>query len=486
MKIDFFRRIMARAKNEAGERIESLRFSVPALRVGVLEYGAGQLQTGNAALEGKAVKLYYPPEAVSDEKFLKSLETAPVVLGGHNASTNEQDKKIDGWAHNVFYDEAAKAAMINGVVKGAKEGAYIRSNLGTHGFGASAFVDIYDLKVANGVTPDGQEYNAIANELRATHVALAPHVRDPENKIRVTNAVCVRNTGEMMEVENAVDLKKYTVVDNHVKTRTATVYAKDKNEAMSKGASELKTTNISIYEVKNSHGEILNMEVQNSDTIKMDGKEYRNVRLPRSENDYGQWEFFYNGAWHEVLNYDIRKQLNKKLANGKNSHGEILNNEEISMDPKDIAALVKNAVEEAIAARNTGDRMDAMEETLKKHGDALNEINEKLTPKRAEGENTAFEGKETPEEEAEEKKSKEGAALENAKPSQEMVKAFATALNVDFGAKTPSFGALASLVGITEKDPAARIAAVNAKFAELQKSTPAKNQATDTGFMGVL
>ena len=51
-----------------------MRFSVPALRVGVLEYGAGQLQTGNAALEGKAVRLYYPPEAVSDEKFLKSLK----------------------------------------------------------------------------------------------------------------------------------------------------------------------------------------------------------------------------------------------------------------------------------------------------------------------------------------------------------------------------------------------------------------------------
>ena len=55
---------MARARNDAGERIESLRFSVPALRVGVLEYGAGQLQTNNTALDGKPVRLYYPPEAV--------------------------------------------------------------------------------------------------------------------------------------------------------------------------------------------------------------------------------------------------------------------------------------------------------------------------------------------------------------------------------------------------------------------------------------
>lgn len=202
--MNIFRRIMARAQNDAGERIESLRFSVPALRVGVLEYGPGQLQTNNSALDGRTVKLYYPPEAVSDEKFLKSLETAPVVVGGHDASTNEQNKKIDGWAHNVFFDTTKNAAMLDGVVKGAKEVAYIRSNLGAAGFGASAFVDIYSLKVENGMTADGQEYNAVANELRATHVALAPHVRDPENKIRVTNAVCVRNTGEMMEAKNTI------------------------------------------------------------------------------------------------------------------------------------------------------------------------------------------------------------------------------------------------------------------------------------------
>ena len=143
------------------------------------------------------------------------------------------------------------------------------------------------------------------------------------------------------------------------------------------------------------------------------------------------------------------------------------------MDPKEIAALVRNAVEEVMAEKNTGDRMDAMEETLAKHGDALNEINEKLSPKKdGEGENAAFEGKETAEDEKE-----EAATLENAKPSQKVVKAFSTALNVDFGAKTPSFAALAALAGIAETDPAARIAAVNAKFAELQIAAPEKEKA---------
>jgi len=401
-----------RAFNDSGERIESMRFSVPALRVGVLEYGAGQLQTGNAALEGKAVRLYYPPEAVSDEKFLKSLETAPVVVGGHNSTTNEQNKKIDGWAHSVFFDAAANAAMIAGVVKGAKEVAYIKGNLGSAGFGASAFVDIYNLKVENGVTPDGQEYDAVAGELRATHVALAPHVRDPENKIRVTNAVCI-NTDGTVEVENANG--------DFVTSRVYHAYR------------------YSIYKHP-SFG-----------FVAIDDEHKKPIAT---------------GSTEKAVDDNAKRSIDLYLGEVKNSRGEILNIKEYSMDPKELAALVKNAVDEAIAEKNSDDRMGAMEETLKAHGDALNEINEKLSPK-AESEN-----KETPEEEEE-----KAATLENAKPSQEMVKAFSTALNVDFGAKTPSFATLAALAGLSETDPALRIAAVNTKFAEMQKNAPKENQA---------
>ena len=66
--------------------------------------------------------------------------------------------------------------------------------------------------------------------------------------------------------------------------------------------------------VKNMAVEMVGQaSVRNADIIKMNGKEYRVKRAPRSENDYGEWEFLYNGKWHEVLNYDIRKQLNKEL-----------------------------------------------------------------------------------------------------------------------------------------------------------------------------
>lgn len=350
-----FNKPAASVSNEADERIESLRFSVPALRVGVLEYAPGQLTTGNKKLDGKTVKLYYPPESVSDEKFLKSLETAPVVVGSHETTTNENNKKIDGWAHTVSYDGSQGAAMIEGVVKGTKEVAYIKGNLKQKDFGASAFVDIYDMEIKNGVTPDGQEYNAIARDLRATHVALAPHVRDPENKIKITNAVV------------------------------------------------------------------------------------------------------YNAAG----NYKSEEK------------GKVM-----EMTPEQIAAIVKNAVDEALAAKNAEDRMEKLQaenEDLKeklKNCSTKNEETEEEKKKREEDE-----AAKNAEEEAKKKEEEEKAAsLENAKPTQELVKAVGTAMNIDFGSKTPSFKALAGMLGIKEDDPALRIVAVNAKFNEIVSKKPASAQ----------
>ena len=351
-----FHKPAAVVRNDAGERIESLRFTVPALRVGVLEYAPGQLTTGNKKLDGKTVKLYYPPESVSDEKFLKSLETAPVVVGSHETTTNENNKKIDGWAHTVSFDGSQGAAMIEGVVKGNKEVAYIKGNLKQKDFGASAFVDIYDMEIKSGVTPDGQEYNAIARDLRATHVALAPHVRDPENKIKVTNAVVFNAAGNYKSEEKG-----------------------------------------------------------------------------------------------------------EKMA---------------EMTPEQIAAIVKNAVGEALAAKNTEDKVKELEEEVKN----------------LKAKNEAYEGKETAKEEEEEEKKKkeaenseeekkeekEDATLENAMPTQELVKAVGTAMNIDFGSKTPSFKSLAGMLGIKEDDPALRIAAVNAKYAEIVSGKKAEVENTQS------
>ena len=140
----------------------------------------------------------------------------------------------------------------------------------------------------------------------------------------------------------------------------------------------------------------------------------------------------------------------------------------MEMDEKQLSALVVNTVREAMSAKNAEDEMEA----LKAKNADLEKENEELKAK-----NAAYEGKETKEEEKEE--AKEAATLENAKPSQALVSAFATAFNTDFGAKTPSFATLAALSGISESDPAKRIAAVNAKFAEL--GSKKVEEKTETG-----
>lgn len=348
----FFHKPVAMVRNDGGERIESLRFTVPALRVGVLEYAPGQLTTNNKKLDGKIVKLYYPPEAVSAEKFLKSLQSAPVVVGGHESTTNEHNKKIDGWAHTVSYDSIAQAAMISGIVKGNKEVAFIKGNIKTKDFGASAFVDIFDMEIKNGVTPDGQEYNAIAKELIATHVALAAHVRDPQNKIRITNAVVI-NTGGNYE------------------------YSEEKSMA--------------------------------------------------------------------------------------------------ELNAEQITALVKNAVTEVLSALNAESEIKELKEKIKSL-EALNcgkgknaETDEEKKKKEDEKE---AKNAEEDDKEKKEKEEKEDKTLENAKPAQALIAAVGTALNIDFGTKTPSFAILAEMLGIKEGDPAARIIAVNAKYKELAVEKP--------------
>lgn len=266
----------AQVRNDLGERIESLRFTVPALRVGVLEYAPGQLTTNNKELDGKTVHLYYPPEAVSDEKFLKSLQTAPVVVGGHDSTTSENNKKIDGWAHTVNYDNGQGAAMIAGVVKGNKEVAYIKGNLGQNDFGASAFLDIGNLEITSGMTPDGKPYNAIARELRATHVALAQHVRDPQNKIKVTNAVVVNTDGNYNSEEKTLEITAdqiSTIVENAVSKAVTAKNAGDRMDKLEEAIVSLKNAIEDMKKDNDEKKEDKKADAENEDDEKKEDKD---------------------------------------------------------------------------------------------------------------------------------------------------------------------------------------------------------------------
>jgi hypothetical protein len=364
---------VAVAANDAGERIETLRFSVPALRVGVLEYAPGQLQTKIPELQNKTVLLYYPPESVGDPDFLKSLENSVVVLGGHAQSTGEQDKKIDGWLRNVEFSKdknGVPAAMVEGVVKGAREAAYVRQALKNDDetdFGASALIDIMGIRLEDGTTPDGQQYNAVAGKLVATHLTLAPSVRDPEMKIEIINSVVINSRGAITD-----DKASNTI------------------------------------------------EIKNTENTSMTAEEIAALAAK---------------AARDVI---TAKNAEDEMATLKNEMGELKN--EVGELKNALADMAKNM------AKNNEKPADEK--------------------KPVEGENADH--KEPDGDEAE--NADEPATLENTKPAQKLVAAFASAYNADFGRKTPSFGMLAQLAGVTETDPAARIAAVNAKFSELESA----------------
>lgn len=412
---------VAVAANDAGERIETLRFSVPALRVGVLEYAPGQLQTKIPELQNKTVLLYYPPESVGDPDFLKSLENSVVVLGGHAQSTSEQDKKIDGWLRNVEFSKdknGVPAAMVEGVVKGAREAAYVRQALKNDDetdFGASALIDIMGIRLEDGTTPDGQQYNAVAGKLVATHLTLAPSVRDPEMKIEIINSVVINSRGEVVNSAES-DLKAlYDEFDALVK--------------------------------KGSRG----------------GSGQSDAERARM--------------------YEVKELIKKARAAKSRNTIETKNTENTSMTAEEIAALAAKAARDVITAKNAEDEMATLKNEMGELKNAIAEMAKNMVKNKEPdgGEKKPVEGENAEHKEPDGDEAKNGgepATLENTKPAQKLVAAFASAYNADFGRKTPSFGMLAQLAGVTETDPAARIAAVNAKFSELES---AKATATNAG-----
>ena len=152
-------------------------------------------------------------------------------------------------------------------------------------FGASAFVDIYDMEIKSGVTPDGQEYNAIAKDLRATHVALAPHVRDPENKIKVTNAVVFNTAGNYKSEDKGEKMAEMTpeqiaaIVKNAVDEALAAKNAEDRMKELQAENEDLKEQLKNCSKAKNEEEEseeekkAEKKEAENSDEEKKEEKE---------------------------------------------------------------------------------------------------------------------------------------------------------------------------------------------------------------------
>jgi len=366
----------ASIRNDAGERIATLDFTVPVLHAGILFYKQGELQSANPEISGRDIRLWYPPEEVSAKPFLESVRKASVVVGTHEKSTNENNVATDGFPLKVWYDESKKAAMIDGVVKGANNAEQIRYLKDSAGFGSSGFIDARQIEIKQGTTPDNEPFDAIARDLFCTHVALLANVRDPKNKIVTKNAMGL---------------------------------------------------------------------VFNAGTLK-----------PNTENDFTNSEDNTGGGARSI-------NTGGKMAEDKKDDGNDLKNQ------------IRNVLDEMKKEDASSAKMAELEKTV-------NALNEKLTAadaaKNGAGKN-AEEKKDEPAkaENADGEKDGETLNAKNAKPTQENVKLIGEHFGIDFGRSTPTFNALAPLVGAEGKTFPEIVSIVNAKATEIKNAKPAEGAA---------
>lgn len=358
-------------RNDAGERIQTLDFTVPVLHAAVLSYKAGELQSANPEISGRDFRLWYPPEEVSAKTFLESIRKAPISVGSHEKNTSEFNVDVNGWPTTVRYDETRKAAIIDGVVKKAENVEYVRRLAKTNNFGASGFIDAQDIEIKSGTTPEGEPFDGIARKLICTHIALLPNVRDPDNKIITKNAKVV--------VMNSITINK--------NDENALTDSPEYDEAQT-----------STIEAKNAGGKMAKNEDEKGGDLK---NEIRNVLDEMKKDEAGASKM---------------AELEKTV----------------------------NAMGEKLAAYDAKNGVKNAEEEKKPEGEAEN---------------------------AEDKK-EDGETLnaKNARPTQENIKLLGEHFGIDFGRSTPTFNALAPLIGAEGKTLPEIITAVNAKAVEIKNS----------------
>lgn len=417
----------ATIRNDAGERIETLEFEVPALHAKVLFYKAGELQSSNPEISGKDFRLWYPPEEVSKKEFLKSLENANIVVGTHEASTGEFNNQIDGWPKKVFYDATRKAAMVKGVVKGSSKAEYVRKLKASKDFGASGFIDARKIELKSGMTPDGQEFDGVARDLFATHVALLPNVRDPENRIQTFNAAAIiLNSGTLTHgIENV----------------------KETNREMIRGFTITYTTDsetgITSWTAKASDPELGDIK---------GGGGYKRFSDAVQDAQYAikeRMKIF--GKWKNAI------QNNNSPAGGKMA-------KEDEKPEGDIENAVRNVLSKMEAEKSGAARMDALEKDISSIKDSL-----KNSGKNADGDTPPK--KDDPP--ANTTNADDGDVLKNARASEETIKIFADALGLNPASlKNSTVKDLAKFAGVdvADKSPIEVVQLVNAKAKELKGS----------------
>lgn len=196
-------------------------------------------------------------------------------------------------------------------------------------------------------------------------------------------------------------------------------------------------------------------EAENADKIPIGGFEKSLKGKSDAEIEKMKREAEKSGPWHKDKDYDAKR---KEL--GLNQE-ESQSNGATNMDDYEKFKGHMNAYMEEEKAK---------EEAKNK---IKNEIVEELTKEKSDqtsGEIKNEDKKEETEEKVEEKKE-----ASNALPSQEMIKDFSDNLGVVFP-QTPSFETLGLYAGITEKEPAKLVSALNAMRAGFKKTATNSNQ----------
>ena len=180
------------------QEIKTAYIIVPVLGVGKMDYKPYETSPD----QDKAVTVDYTEAAVSDPEYIKSLLTSPMNVGTHDQNTGENDKFVDGWVVDSWFDKDKKQAMVKGVIIGQKEVAYVTDHKNSEGFGASGFITFDDY------TKDDTG-NIVLKKITNQHIAITENIRDPSLKISSMNSQDVA----MREAKTKVDLKITPVKD---------------------------------------------------------------------------------------------------------------------------------------------------------------------------------------------------------------------------------------------------------------------------------
>ena len=209
MKLDKLKKIFARNKVDARNKVIATSFiTVPVLGVGSITYPPFNLTPE----QSETVTVEYPENAVSDPDYLQGLFTSPLNVGTHELNTREDNKYVDGWVIDAWYDTETKQAVVKAVIIGQAEIDYIKNHKNENGFGASGFISFDKFNTA-------ENGNIILEKITNQHIAITENVRDPNLKIRAMNSTVRpvnRNVNQNLVSDSVADLDKTASNNNNL------------------------------------------------------------------------------------------------------------------------------------------------------------------------------------------------------------------------------------------------------------------------------